>query len=283
MADETTEFSSDGVQQKYFTQIPNMALYDLSASAYKLLAVYLDMTDVGIVQAQSKTILSRLGMSTNAMKKARQELANKGYIQYVKGIQGKGKKTTLAKVAININWMWTENIKRKGKPSENDTMIDNRVSKSDTSLSKSDNIEQEPIKQELNTISAPKAAQEENPITKDKNTSKKERNRIFDGIALICFGLDASKNVNGAGARIGKIVKWIKALETEVTPSELWSWSKWYDLQNDGAAKPRDVGKFSEHFLLYRQSQSARNVKQSNMKQAAMSNSDMMAELEGIG
>ena len=277
-----TEISSDGVQQKYFTQIPNMALYDLSASAYKLLAVYLDMTDIGIVQAQSKTILSRLGMSTNAMKKARQELADCGYIQYTKGIQGKGKKTTLAKVSININWMWTENLKRKGKPSEIDTP--KRVSKNDTPLSKTDNIEQEPIKQELKILSVEKAPQVKNDNPKKRNISKtKKRDRIFDGVAHICFGLETLSDRREAGARIGKIVKWIKELEEKVEPSELWSWSKWYDLQNDGAARPRDVGKFAEHFLLYRQSESSRKVKQSATKQAATLNSNMMAELEGIG
>jgi hypothetical protein len=213
MSNETTEISSDGVQQKYFTQIPNMALYDLSASAYKLLAVYLDMTDIGIVQAQSKTILSRLGMSTNAMKKARQELADSGYIQYAKGEQGKGKKTTLAKVVININWMWAENLNRKG-----------RLSESDTPLSESDNIEQEPIKQELKDI-APK---ETALMVQEKTDHDKTSNKVNKPDEL-----GKAYGVMPVGGDYGLYGKVCKALtHAGIEPSDYSKYVQWIKQQS---------------------------------------------------
>lgn len=115
-----------GVQPSHFVQIPNMAIDDLNPNAYKLLAVYLDMTSTGQIYAKNTTITKRLGMSVNTMKKARKELKDKGYIIYTPGKDGK--KTDTAKIVIKVNWMWEENLKRM---SNSDTQ-DDRVSNSDT-------------------------------------------------------------------------------------------------------------------------------------------------------
>lgn len=109
-------------------------------------------------------------------------------------------------------------------------------------------------------LSAPKEAQgqtakSEKQKAPDKPKAKKERNRLFDGIAFICFELkDTSKLSKQISARIGKLVKYLKSLEEMATPDELWKFNKWYSLKYDNVTMPRDVEKFATHFELFRQS-----------------------------
>ena len=106
----------------------------------------------------------------------------------------------------------------------------------------------------IDTLSAKNADAHPVKESSKKKTSPKERNRIFDGIAFICFGFkETTKLSKQTSARIGKIVKYIKGLEIDVTPEMLWKFSKWYDFQNDGVSRPKDVSKFGEHFELFLQ------------------------------
>lgn len=131
-ASELVHYEMQGTQPDNFTMLPNMAFEDLSPTAFKLLAVYLDTAKINQVYAKNSTIAKKVGVSPNTMKKARQELANKGYIIYSAGIDGT--KTTTARVVIQVAWMWSENHKRM---SDSDTQPDT-VSNSDTPVSNFD-------------------------------------------------------------------------------------------------------------------------------------------------
>jgi hypothetical protein len=94
----------------------------------------------------------------------------------------------------------------------------------------------------------------------------RERDRIFDGVAKISFGIDAKLAddnpdvkvlLEKSGKRIGKVVKWLKSLSVGVTPEMLWDFAKWYEKKFSGVSLPRDKDKFEEHFTAYLQSLSA--------------------------
>ena len=143
---------------------------------------------------------------------------------------------------------------------QDELILDNIGLQDDNNIGLQDDTTKELGKENLvNTLSAPKEAQgqtakSEEHKASDKPKSKKERNRIFDGVAFICFGFkETTKLSKQTSARIGKIVKYIKGLEIDVTPEMLWRFSKWYDFQNDGVSRPKDVSKFGEHFELFLQ------------------------------
>jgi hypothetical protein len=89
----------------------------------------------------------------------------------------------------------------------------------------------------------------------------RERDRLFDGIALLCFGLDPKHAKTeetlsaepAIGKRIGRIKKFLSGLEEPGTPESLWEWGKWWDRKYPRASKPRDPNKFAEHYLAFRQ------------------------------
>ena len=96
-----------------------------------------------------------------------------------------------------------------------------------------------------------------------KPTKKpRERDRIFDGVAKISFGIDAKLADDNPdikafleknGPRIGRITKWLKSLSAGVTPEMLWAFAKWYKTKFGGIDLPRDKDKFEEHFTAYLQ------------------------------
>lgn len=138
-AESAAQISRNGVQPDYYTMIPNMAFKDLKPNAFKLLAVYLDISKTGDVYAKNSTIAKLLGASVNTMKAARKELVDKGYILLAPGKDGAETKT--ASITIQIAWMWQENHTQ------------HTVSKSDTPLSNSDTLlsNSDTNNQDLNT------------------------------------------------------------------------------------------------------------------------------------
>jgi hypothetical protein len=101
-------------------------------------------------------------------------------------------------------------------------------------------------------------------LPKPKNSAKgkkpRERDRLFDGIAFVCFGLDAKSTdpdvkayLDEEGSRIGAIKKYLLGLKNKGTPEEIWEWGKWYEREHPGNAKPRVLVKFKEHWLKFRQ------------------------------
>lgn len=89
------------------------------------------------------------------------------------------------------------------------------------------------------TIAGEPAAQQSKP------KKAREPNPIFDAVALGSFQLTHVNGDKTLGARIGKIVSWLKDQE-DVTAERVTQFYAWYGQQNQKASAPRDVGKFAE-------------------------------------
>lgn len=79
----------------------------------------------------------------------------------------------------------------------------------------------------------------------EKPKKAREPNPIFDAVALGSFQLTHVNGDKTLGARIGKIVAWLKDQE-DVTAERVTQFYAWYGQQNQKASAPRDVGKFAE-------------------------------------
>ncbi len=79
------------------------------------------------------------------------------------------------------------------------------------------------------------------------------RDLIFDAIAEGSFGIhngQLDQEDETPGGRIGKIKKWLVKHKPDVTPEDIQRFYVWYDSEIE-ASRPRDVGKFSEHWLAW--------------------------------
>ncbi len=79
------------------------------------------------------------------------------------------------------------------------------------------------------------------------------RDLIFDAIAEGSFGIhngQLDQEDETPGGRIGKIKKWLVKHKPDVTPEDIQRFYIWYDSEIE-ASRPRDVGKFSEHWLAW--------------------------------
>jgi hypothetical protein len=95
--------------------------------------------------------------------------------------------------------------------------------------------------------------QGEDAIVSEKPKSK-ERDRIFEGVALIAFGINVedekqSEALKANRPRINKIVSLLK--KVGATPESLWAFKKWYTAKYPNASVPNDLAKFSKHYNDY--------------------------------
>lgn len=84
-----------------------------------------------------------------------------------------------------------------------------------------------------------------------KTKKPRPRNLIFDAVALGSFDLADASEDKTAGARIGKIVSWLKQNAPDVTPERVEAFYSWYADENGDASAPRDAGKFAEWWLKF--------------------------------
>jgi hypothetical protein len=122
-----------------------------------------------------------------------------------------------------------------------------------------------PIEEQSNDADVAAVIAEATEVIADKPKKvamPRERDRIFDGVAKISFGIDAKLSddnpdvkalLEKSGKRIGKITKWLKSLSVGVTAEMLWAFAKWYKAKFGGIDLPRDKDKFEEHFTAYLQ------------------------------
>jgi hypothetical protein len=97
---------------------------------------------------------------------------------------------------------------------------------------------------------------------KPKKIAKpRERDRVWDGVAYICFNIDAKLSddnpeiaalIKVHKGRINKINAWLKTLTTPTTAEELWDFSVDYRKRIPGYDIPCDVSKFAKHFTDFR-------------------------------
>lgn len=97
---------------------------------------------------------------------------------------------------------------------------------------------------------------------------ERKRDEVFDAVASLVFGIHNPDALNGQGGRVAVISNWLRGkqptknaqmrgvgqLERPATAEELQKFCRWYQGKYRGVSIPKDVGKFAEHFLAYRES-----------------------------
>ncbi len=104
------DIQSDIVIPDNFTMLPNMAIQELDAASFKLLAIYINTTRKNSkCWKANQTVADELGCGIVKMKRARKTLDEMGYITFVPGTS-----TTRAIVTIRYADMWKRNSANRG-------------------------------------------------------------------------------------------------------------------------------------------------------------------------
>lgn len=217
-------------ENKYFHIILNMADDDLDVYEYRLLGHYIR---VGLTYEGTRTTANKTKMSVGKVVSTRNKLEEKGYITMQKP------ETQADTVIVTIVDRMAENVARYSKERSSGEqgvhIVNTRRSSGERKKNNSKKNQEEHIADE------PQVAQK----------ADKPRDRLFDGVALVCFGIKADEPTQSAvlktnAARIGKLVKFLK--EIDASPESLWKFKTWYCSKYQDAAIPQDVAKFSKHY-----------------------------------
>jgi hypothetical protein len=247
----TQQIGYEGYQVDFYTKLPNMAIDELKPYAYKLLAIYLDtirQAEKGVCFKSNATIAKQLGCSVNSMKKARQELVDKGYIVVALSTE------SASRVTIQLKAMWERNHEVEAKKQEEKNRqkatqegyqnltppyqdLTGGVSEFDTKEKESNK------KKEKETTSAPlanadiptdgKTVQEDvKPVA--QKLSKPEQDAWYEAVKSVWGfvggrNIDYQKFVRGEHMDAKKKAQFIEyALVTPFkTPLQLIAWGKW--------------------------------------------------------
>lgn len=80
---------------------------------------------------------------------------------------------------------------------------------------------------------------------------KAELDELFETLAFGSFGLSDMSLVGKVGGRIGKLRKWLTAEFPDHGPDDLRLFYAWYAEEYPGVDAPRDLDKFSEHYVRF--------------------------------
>lgn len=190
---------------------------DLSFEAIGILVYLLSLPTTWEIHLST---LERKGMGRDKIRRAIKELTDKGYMALVKTQNEKG---LFEGSHYEIFAIPEANPNRE---TEKPSVGENRVSENPQ-------LEIKDIKK------------------KRKESTPKERDRLFDGVSLLCFNINAEdekqKEALGANAsRIGQIVSYLKKVDS--TPEKLWTFKKWYCSKYPNMDMPNDLAKFTKHY-----------------------------------
>lgn len=85
----------------------------------------------------------------------------------------------------------------------------------------------------------------------ESKSADRPQDLIFNAVASVCFELTTAEELaqTGDGGRIGKIAAWIKKTYPGATPKTIEAFGVYYDANNKGISRPRDLTKFKERFI----------------------------------
>ena len=267
-SDVAAKINRNGIQPDNFTQIPNMAFTDLKPNAFKLLAVYLDISKSGDVYAKNSTIAKMLGSSVNTMKAARKELADKRYILLAPGKDGVDTKT--ASITVQIAWMWEENHKRQ------------TVSKSDTPLSNSDTM--------LSKIDTPSNQDLYNKTDISKKEIPPTPKPIEKANAALQVMKGAVKQLKAYGKDSDRVAKTLLNMYEEsdkniggepFNPDDIPAFISWYQVECPGYTLPRNSQSCVKWINLWRDSKQDR-VKQITVLETQRRNAKLPLNISSL-
>ena len=91
-------------------------------------------------------------------------------------------------------------------------------------------------------------------------TQPRQRDLVFDAIAVHGFSIQDLSSVNGDGGRVAKISSWLKKHETDITPVRVVAFYQWWAREHDGINPPRDLTKFQEHWAAFETAGAAKDI-----------------------
>lgn len=260
MSDYVIEEKSRVVMERqeptFYSKIPKMATLELTPYELALYANYKQTaSEEGKAWKSNKTLAKECKMSVRMVQECRKSLETKGYIHCTYKPNENG--VVSSSVIVTIIDVWAKNHKMFSKK---------ETTKQDTQPAQ----ELHTPMQELHTPPAQGAYKEE-PIKKNNNKKKdssldepkkqapKERDRLVEGVALVCFGIkyeDENQRAafNANIKRIGLLVKYLKSVSA--TPESLWAFKLWYCGKYPDTAIPQAEAKFTKHYNDYLNSSS---------------------------
>lgn len=84
-----------------------------------------------------------------------------------------------------------------------------------------------------------------------KPKTERAANPLFDAVLWGSYGLRKAGDDKSIGAMIGKILKWLKEQDANITPARIEKFYADYELENPNAAAPRDLTKFKLWWLKF--------------------------------
>lgn len=218
---------------KYFHIMLNMADDDLDVYEYRLLGHYIR---VGETFEGTRTTAKKTKMSLGKVVSTRNALETKGYIRMEKP------ETQAETVKIFIIDRMAENVARFSKECSPDEHPVQDMNTRRSPGERKKNTDKKNHKEEKDSAVVPIV---------DELVKVKERDRLFDGVSMLCFGINAEDESQAAAldanaSRIGKIVSFLKKVNS--TPEKLWAFKKWYNKKLVDASMPNDLAKFSKHY-----------------------------------
>lgn len=269
MSDDQT-ISNDSPMHKYFTMMLNMAEDDLDPYTYRLLAHYIRWTGHGGLFIEGiRTTAERCKMNARTIRKARDELAEKGYVKVVPPVKKGGATQVfiLDKWADNIQRYHTESNTENSKCSKSTTPgvadiphIEEHIeepSKKDSAppengaVSKTDKPYVQGKASSLITNDPEVLEPDERIPSPAKAKTERPRDVVYDAIAFFSFRINDTRVIDKiTGKRIGIVSSWLKKQDgiqqDSETSKRIAQFYAWYDKTKNGIARPKDVTKFAE-------------------------------------
>jgi hypothetical protein len=267
----------DVPQPSYFTQIPNMAIQQLEAYAFKMLAVLMDIArTTSKCWLSNKDFAKRLGCSVNHMKKARAELIDKGYI-----LLAEGTSTERAIITVLFNDIWKKNhdvhAELNPKPQRGVSQYDTPLSWDDSPLSQPDTLTKQDIitkqvskektppippqgetvgttPQEKIKIVDTELLEMENAVKSElKQYNKRQRSSVAKLLLKRFVGPEAEQNIDGpkmTPQQLNQFVLWwdknkVRDGKPLTRPKNIGSVKQfvdeWQDMKSNGASKHKNT------------------------------------------
>lgn len=240
----------DVPQPSNYTRIPNMAIEQLGAYAFKLLAILMGVArTTEKCWMSNKAIAKKLGCSVNSMKKARTELVDKGYILVEDGTE-----LNRANVTILFRDIWKMNddtyTDLNPKPEGGVSKFDTPLSWDDNPLSKFDTL----TKQDIVTIQENKETTPPIPPVHEK----KQKADVSTPLQIMTIAVRQIKAYGDTGERVAKTLLNLhdepnkNAGGKAFTPEDIPKFVAWWQAKYPDLTIPRNSQSCVKWFNIWR-------------------------------
>lgn len=232
----------------FYARIPKLAIMSLNPYELALYTHYKQTaSDNGYCNKSNGTLAREAQMSVSKVKDARQTLLEKGFISVEYHPDEDGVINTPP--TIKIVDLWQKNhetysvgvvAKKQGGGRQKTTPSHQKTPKKNQSKKNQ--------KEEISVASDDAGVSDVSP------ESKRKPDAIFDTLAELHWNIHDTSQVDKTTAiRINKIKSWLKDNSPGATAETLRSFATWFADETNGLSLPRDVAKFAERFVEFRE------------------------------